>query len=364
MPARATLPQEDTVDGAKSQEFAERFLGDLNTSAVVLMTSIGHQVGLFDAMADMPPATSKKIAAAAGLNERYVREWLAAMVTGRVIDHDPDEGTYSLPAEHAAWLTRGAGVDNLAVTAQYIPLLAQVEEPMIAAFRQGGGVPYSAYPRFHRLMAEDSGVIHDVALLDKIIPLVPGLPERLKTGLDVADVGCGSGHAVNLMAQAFPESRFVGYDFSDEGIATGRAEATDKNLTNARFEVRDVAALTEIDRFDFITAFDAIHDQAQPAQVLARIAEAIRPDGEFLMVDIRASSRLHENMDHPLGPFLYTISTMHCMTVSLALDGMGLGTVWGEQKAREMLADAGFARVDVEAVEGDLFNSYYIARKR
>jgi ubiquinone/menaquinone biosynthesis C-methylase UbiE len=351
------------MDEAKSEAFAGRFLDALNNSAVVLMTSIGHQVGLFDAMADGAAATSEKIAAAAGLDERYVREWLGAMVTGHVIDHDPDEETYSLPPEHAAWLTRAAGPDNLAVQAQYIPLLAQVEEPVITSFRDGGGVPYSAYPRFHRLMAEDSGVVHDAALVDAIIPRVPGLPERLKAGIDVADVGCGSGHAVNLMAQAFPESRFVGYDFSEEGIAVGRAEASELGLTNARFEVQDVASLAEVDRFDLITAFDAIHDQAQPAQVLRRVSEALRPDGDFLMVDIKASSRLHENMDHPLGPFLYTVSTMHCMTVSLALDGMGLGTAWGEQKAREMLAEAGFTHVDVETVEGDLINNYYIARK-
>jgi SAM-dependent methyltransferase len=351
------------MDQAKSEAFAERLLGDLNSAAVLLMTSIGHQVGLFDAMAGKPPATSEKIAAEAGLNERYVREWLGAMVTGRVVDHDPDEGTYSLPAEHAAWLTRAAGMDNMGLQAQYIPLIAEVEQQVVAAFRRGGGVPYSAYTRFHRLMAEDSGAVQDAALVDTILPLVPGIPERLKAGIDVADIGCGSGHAVNLMAQAFPASRFVGYDFSEEGIGTGRAEAEELGLENARFDVQDAATLDDLDRFDFITAFDSIHDQAKPAEVLRRIAQALRPDGEFLMVDIRASSRLHENMDHPLGPFLYTISTMHCMTVSLALDGVGLGTVWGEQKARQMLADAGFTEVDVEAVEGDLFNSYFVARK-
>ena len=351
------------MDQAKSDAFAERFVRDLDSTAVVLMTSIGHQVGLFDAMAGKAPATSEEIAAEAGLNERYVREWLGAMVTGGVVDHDPDAGTYSLPPEHAAWLTRAAGLNNLALPAQYMPLLGEVEQQVIAAFRQGGGVPYSAYPRFHRLMAEDSGAVHDAALVDTILPLVPGLPERLQAGLDVADVGCGSGHAINLMARAFPAGRFVGYDFSEGGIATARAEAEQMALTNARFELKDVAALDDVDDFDLITAFDAIHDQARPAEVLRRIARALRPNGVFLMVDIRASSRLHENLDHPLGPLLYTMSTMHCMTVSLALDGAGLGTVWGEQKALEMLSEAGFKRVDVESIEGDLFNSYFIARK-
>jgi 2-polyprenyl-3-methyl-5-hydroxy-6-metoxy-1,4-benzoquinol methylase len=212
-------------------------------------------------------------------------------------------------------------------------------------------------------MAEESGAVFDETLIASTLPLAPGLIERLRAGSAVLDVGCGSGHAINLMAQAFPQSHFTGYDFSEEGIATGQAEAERLQLPNVTFAHKDVSALDEEDRYDLITAFDTIHDQARPAEVLAGIAKALRPDGTFLMVDIAASSQLEENLDHPLGPALYTISTMHCMTVSLALDGAGLGTVWGEQKAREMLAEAGFTQVDVRRVEGDIMNSYYIARK-
>jgi SAM-dependent methyltransferase len=351
------------VDQAKAEAFAGQMVGVLNNASLALMTSIGHQVGLFDTMATLPPATSGEIARAAGLEERYVREWLAAMVTGRIVEYDAAGGTYALPAEHAAFLARAAGSNNLAGATQLIPLLAQVEERAIGCFRNGGGVPYSAYPRFQKLMAEDSAAVHDAALIDAILPLVPGLVERLRQGVDVADIGCGSGHAINLMARAFPASRFTGYDFSEEGIATGRREAAAWGLTNATFELRDVTALDRHDRFDLVTAFDAIHDQAHPAQVLAGIARALRPDGVFLMVDIRASSNLEENLELPLAPFLYTASTLHCMTVSLALAGDGLGTMWGEQTARRMLADAGFGRVDVAQVEGDIFNNYFIATK-
>jgi SAM-dependent methyltransferase len=254
-------------------------------------------------------------------------------------------------------------VDNLAVQAQVIPLLAEVEQPLIDCFRHGGGVPYAAFPRFQQLMAEDSGRTHDAALVETILPLVPGLPARLEAGSDVADIGCGRGHAVNLMAQAFPNSRFVGYDFSEEGTRAGRDEARRLGLTNSRFEARDVTRLGMRERFDLITAFDAIHDQAQPAQVLRGIADALRPDGVFLMVDIGASSHPHENMEFPLAPLMYTISCMHCMTVSLALDGAGLGAMWGEQKAREMLTEAGFTRVEIEHIADDAFNSYYVATK-
>jgi SAM-dependent methyltransferase len=352
------------LDQAKSEAFAEQMVGVLNNAAIALMTSIGHQTGLFDTMADLSPSTSEQIAVAAGLNERYVREWLGAMVTGRVVDHDPVEETYLLPPEHSAWLTRAAGTDNLAQQTLYIPLLASVEEGIVECFHKGGGVPYSAYPRFQRIMAEESGAIHDAALIDTTLPLVPELVKRLQIGIDVADIGCGRGHAINLMAQAFPNSRFIGYDFSEEGSAAGRAEAERMGLSNASFESRDVATLDMSSQYDFITAFDAIHDQAQPARVLQGIANALRSEGTFFMVDIAASSKIGENLDHMLGPLMYTISCMHCMTVSLALDGEGLGAMWGEQKARQMLADAGFTHVDVKQIESDLTNNYYIATKR
>ena len=198
---------------------------------------------------------------------------------------------------------------------------------------------------------------------DGTLPLVPGLVERLQSGAELADVGCGSGHAVNLMAQAFPASRFTGYDFSEEGIEAARDEAEDMGLTNASFELKDVTNLGVEETFDVITAFDAIHDQARPRDVLASIAHALKHNGTFLMVDVAAQSDLADNLDHPLGPFLYTISTMHCMTVSLALDGDGLGAVWGEQKARELLGEAGFSNVDVKTVPGDIVNYYYIATR-
>jgi len=238
-----------------------------------------------------------------------------------------------------------------------------VQEEIVDCFSGGGGVPYSSFPDFQRLMAEESAQVVDGSLLQVILPLIPGLVERLQAGIDVADIGCGSGHALNLMAQAFPRSRFTGYDFSQEGIAAAQAETRRLGLTNTRFEVRDVSRLDAPDHYDLITAFDSIHDQARPAEVLRAIAKALQPGGVFLMVDIRASSQLEENMEHPLAPFLYTVSCNHCMTVSLAGDGAGLGTMWGEQVASQMLRDAGFTQFEVKHVEDDVLNSYYIARK-
>jgi ubiquinone/menaquinone biosynthesis C-methylase UbiE len=354
---------EQSFDQEKAEAFAGRMVDMLNQAALTLMTSVGHQVGLFDTLAGQPPATSQQIAAAARLNERYVREWLGAMTTGQIVACDPQDETYWLPAEHARWLTRSVGADNLAVQAPYIPMLAQVEEPIIECFRNGGGVPYSAYPRLQELMRAETGAVHDAVLVNDVLPLVPGLVDRLQAGIEVADVGCGSGHALNLMAQAFPQSHFVGYDLSETGITMGRREAQELGLNNVRFEQCNVSNLNAPNRFGLMTAFDAIHDQARPAQVLQNIHAALQPDGLFLMVDFGASSHIHENMDFPLGPFLYTISCMHCMTVSLAENGDGLGAMWGEQKARQMLAEAGFSDVEVKQVEGDILNNYYIAYK-
>ena len=298
-------------DQAKAEAFSKKMLGILNDASVAQMIVIGHQVGLFDTLAGLAPSTSEQIAQASSLNERYVREWLGAMVTGRVVDYEAADKTYRLPPEHAAAITRAAGPRNLAMMMQMIPMVARVQQGIIDSFRAGGGVPYSAYGDFHKLMAEMSGAVHDISLVDITLPLISQLVDRLRAGIDVLDVGCGSGHAVNLMARAFPHSRFTGYDFSQEGIAAGRAEAQEWGLTNTEFAVRDAAELGDVSLYDFITAFDSIHDQAQPRAVLRGIAEALRPDGTFLMVDVNSSSHLEENLDHVLGPMMYTVSCMH-----------------------------------------------------
>jgi 2-polyprenyl-3-methyl-5-hydroxy-6-metoxy-1,4-benzoquinol methylase len=356
-------PATKSINEAEAQAFAEKMFGVINGAALALMTSIGHRTGLFDTMAGLPPATSAQIAEASGLNERYVREWLGAMVTGRIIEYDPANGTYFLPREHAAFLTRAASPNNLATTTQFIPLLGAVEDQIVASFRQGGGVPYSSYPRFHEVMVEESNQTVVAGLIEAILPLAPGLVEKLREGIEVTDIGCGRGRALMLLARTFPQSSFTGYDFSEEAIAAARAEAAQQGLTNLRFEVKDAAEIDETVRYDLITAFDAIHDQAAPRKVLKAIARALRPGGVFLMQDIRASSHVEKNIDHPLGAFTYTVSCLHCMTVSLALGGEGLGAAWGEERALELLAEAGFENVDVRQLPHDIINNYYIARK-
>jgi SAM-dependent methyltransferase len=351
------------IDRTAAEAFAGKMVGIINSSFLGLLTSVGYRTGLFDAMAKLPASTSEEIAASAELNERYVREWLATMTVGRIVEYEAATKKYRLPPEHAASLTAAAGPGNLASNLLVVSLMGNVEDEVVDSFRNGGGVPYSSYGKFHPMMAAMSGQVFDATLVGSTLPLVPGLVEHLKAGIDVADIGCGSGHAINLMAQEFPNSRFTGLDFSEEGVAAGRAEADEMGNANASFEVADASLTNRPEAFDFITTFDSIHDQAQPRKVLANIAKALRPDGTYLMVDIKADSEVQNNMNHPLAPYLYGISTLHCMTVSLALDGEGLGTMWGEQKALELLREAGFGEVMVESVEGDIFNSFYICRK-
>jgi ubiquinone/menaquinone biosynthesis C-methylase UbiE len=351
------------LDQGRVDEFQGRMMDLLNSALLSLQVSVGHRTGLFDALATLPPSTSTEIAEATGLNERYVREWCNALTVGRFLEYDPSARTYALPAEHAASLTRAAGPGNLANLAQFTSLMGDVEDDIVECFRQGGGVPYSKFPKFQELMAEMSAQVHDVALIDGELALVPGIIDRLREGIDVADIGCGQGHAINLMAKEFPNSRFTGIDFSEEGIAAARKEAAELGLSNATFEVKDAATLDGTDQYDFICVFDAVHDQARPDAMLAGISRSLRPDGVFLCVDIAGSSHVEDNLEHPMAPMLYSVSTFHCMTVSLAYDGVGLGTMWGQQKAEEMFQEAGFTSVETHQVEEDPMNAYYVCRK-
>jgi 2-polyprenyl-3-methyl-5-hydroxy-6-metoxy-1,4-benzoquinol methylase len=302
------------IDSAKAEAFAERLLRVLNDGALCLMTAVGHRVGLFDAMRELPPSTSDEIARHTGLNERYVREWLGALVTGRVVEVDPQTNRFWLPQEHAAFLTRVAGADNIAVFSQYISLLGNVEDEIVACFKNGGGVPYSKFPRFHAVMAEDSGQSVLSSLETHIVPLVPGLADRLATGMQMLDVGCGRGRIMNRLAELYPKSRFTGIDLSSEAVLTAWQEAAEKKLRNVEFIVSDLSQFhekAEQEAFDWVTTFDAIHDQAKPLNVLKGIYRTLKDDGIYLMQDIKGSSQVHKNIDHLLGTFLYTVSCLH-----------------------------------------------------
>jgi ubiquinone/menaquinone biosynthesis C-methylase UbiE len=354
---------EAVLEKSKAASFSDRTVAILNDAALALMISVGHRTGLFDTMATLPPATVEDLAKTAGLNARYVREWLAAVVTGGIVEYDAGAGTYRLPAEHAACLTRAASPNNVAVTAQWLAVLGGSEDAVVDAFRHGRGVPYTAYRRFHAVMEEESLQTVVAGLVSHILPLVDGLVDQLRSGIDVLDIACGSGRAIITLAEMFPLSRFAGVDVSAEAIGAGRSGVAARQLCNVTLVQADAADLWVEESYHLVTAFDAIHDQACPQRVLEQIHAALRPGGVFLMQDVAGRTKLEDNLTHPLAPFNYTISCMHCMSVSLAAGGPGLGAMWGREQALEMLAAAGFESIRVESLPHDQINDYYVAVK-
>lgn len=348
-------------DHEKAESFAEQVATIINSGAISVMLSIGHRTGLFDLLAEMPPATSHEIADRAELAERYVREWLAVMVTGRIVGYDPTTRTYYLPSEHAASLGRSAALGNMAVYAQFVPMAGAVQEKMLECFETGDGLRYDEYPCFHRIMSEDSDQTVVAQLFDHILPLAPGLTERLEEGIDVLDAGCGAGLALVEMARRFPASRFTGYDLCEDALAVGRRAAS--GLSNVRFAAKDLTGFDENDRYDLITSFDAIHDQKDPQGLLNGIYGALRSGGVYLVQDIGGSASLENNLDFPFAAFLYTASCLHCTPVSLAQGGEGLGTMWGWETAERMLRNAGFDNERRHVFEHDPMNVWFVARK-
>jgi 2-polyprenyl-3-methyl-5-hydroxy-6-metoxy-1,4-benzoquinol methylase len=349
-----------SFDKDRARAFTKRMLDILNDGALSLMMSVGHKAGLFDAMDGTAARSSSEIAANAGLDERYVREWLAAMACGGIVDYDADNETFQLPAEHSGLVTRRAGPLNLTVPMQHISLLGEVEDDLVDAFQNGGGVPYDKFPRFQALTAESSERRFHSGLVNQVVPLLD-MDDALTSGIDVADVGCGSGLASYLLGKEFPNSQFVGFDMSQDGIA--HASEVAREQTNVSYEVADAAGLDQHERFDLVTTFDAIHDQAHPTTVLSNIFAMLRPGGTYLCVEPKASSRLEDNIPDPMAPYMYTISTMHCMTVSLAYGGEGLGAAWGHQLATEYLTNAGFVDIEIAGIRDDRGNNYFISKK-
>ncbi|MBE9563859.1 MAG: class I SAM-dependent methyltransferase [Proteobacteria bacterium] len=350
-------------DAREAEAFMERTAEMINAGAETIMISIGHRSGLFDVMAVLGYNTSQEIANSASLAERYVREWLAVMVTAGIVLYEPNNKTYHLPKSHAACLTRGAEMGNMAVYAQFIPMMGAVQEHTLQCLESGGGTNYHDYPCFHKVMSEDSEQSVVSSLFDVLLPLINGIDEQLHTGINVLDAGCGKGLALIALAQHYPHSHFIGYDLSEEAIAEATHLAQTRNLNNIEFAVKDLYGFNESEQYDLITSFDAIHDQRDPQGLVKGIQQALRPSGVYLMQDIGGSAHLENNMDFPMASLLYTISCTHCTPISIGQGGEGLGTMWGWETAQTMLENAGLTSIERHVLPHDPMNVWFVSRK-
>jgi len=357
------VARNDITDTPDAEAFLERTCDIINAGAQSIMISIGHQSGLFDVMSKLEAKTSQQIADAAELTERYVREWLAVMVTADIVNYDSHNRTYHLPEAHAACLTRNSQLGNVAVYAQFIPMMGAVQNHTLRCLESGGGTSYGDYPCFHQVMSEDSEQSVVSSLFEVLLPMIQGIGAQLETGIQVLDVGCGKGLALIAMAERYPQSIFTGYDLCEEAISEATRIVKNKGLQNVSFSIKNLSEFNEKQQYNLITSFDAIHDQRDPQDLIHSIHRALKPNGVYLMQDIGGSSNLENNLSFPMASLLYSISFTHCTPISIGQGGEGLGAMWGWETALAMLENAGFATIERHVLPHDPMNVWFVNHK-
>ena len=348
-----------TLDPARQEAFIGRVLEHTSGTMTTLLAVIGDRLGLFKNLAEYGSATARELAERTALHERYVREWLGGMATAGYVTYDAATGRFTLPPEHVAALAQEGGPFFFGGIYQMLPALTGVLDGVTDAFRQGGGVTQARYNEqmWDGLERFSAGWFQNL-LVQQWIPAMPDVQAHLERGADVADVGCGRGRALITLAQAFPRSRYVGYDVFGPTIARASENARAAGVGDrVRFEERDVSKglPTEV---DVVTTFDVVHDAVDPLGLLTSIRRALRPNGIYVCLDINCSDKLEENAG-PLGAMFHGFSVLYCMTTSLANGGVGLGTVgFHEPKVRELCGAAGFSSVRKVPLENP-FNTLY-----
>jgi SAM-dependent methyltransferase len=352
-----------TVDAARQEAFIGKVLEHTSGTMTTLLAVIGDRLGLVKDLAEYGPATARELAERTTLHERYLREWLGGMAAAGYVTYDATSGRFTLPPEHVAALAQEGGPFFFGGMYQMLPAFTDVLDRVTDAFRHGGGVAQSQYSEqlWDGLERFTGGWFQNL-LLQLWIPAMPDVQTQLERGADVADVGCGRGRALIKLAQAFPRSRYVGYDVFGPTIARATANAKAAGVSDrVRFEERDVSTGLPME-FDIVTTFDVVHDAVDPLGLLTSIRRALRPNGIYICLDVNCSDKLEENAG-PLGAMFHGFSVVYCMTTSLANGGVGLGTVgFHEPKVRELCGAAGFSNVRKVPVENP-FNSLYEVKR-
>ena len=342
---------------------ADLAVGYLSGAAVSALVCLGDQLGLYRALADIGPATSIELAASANLDERWVREWLHGQAGAGLVKH-VGGGRYELTVEQAALLADQDSPAFLAGGFGLLFSLFQRWERLHESFRTGRGTPYNSLGSDHALNeSRFSAPWMRASLVPVILPGLEGVTAKLARGAKAADVGCGTGKALLEMASAYPQSEFHGYDSSGVAIRFATENLTAAGLTNVTFHHADAAALEPDASFDFILTWDCLHDMTEPAAVMRAIRGAIKPDGNWLIVDIAGRPTPEENYDHPLAGLLYGFSVLDCLGCGTSAEGgAGLGTLGlPEPVARQLVTDAGFTRFTVRDFDNPL-NAFYEVR--
>jgi 2-polyprenyl-3-methyl-5-hydroxy-6-metoxy-1,4-benzoquinol methylase len=333
------------MDEAKLHQFVVRTLSDLGGAASVALVHIGDALGLYKTMHARGPMTVAELAGAAGVDQRYLREWLSHQAASDYVAYDPATGKFSLPDEQAMVFAVEDSPVNLIGAFETMAALLGNQEKVKPAFRTGEGVAWGdqagcmfcAVARFFRPGYHNH-------LVKSWLPALDGVVGKLETGAKVADVGCGHGWSTMFMAKAFPNSQFTGYDFHAGSIASAEAHAAEHGLPNLRFEVGSAKDFAGRD-FDLVTCFDCLHDMGDPVGAAAHVRRSLKPDGSWMLVEPIAGDRLEDNLN-PVGRLYYAASTMVCVPTSLAQEvGAALGAQAGEAKLREVIAAGGFSSV-------------------
>eukprot|EP00058_Branchiostoma_floridae_P028438 XP_002613929.1 hypothetical protein BRAFLDRAFT_98492 [Branchiostoma floridae] len=323
------MAQEKT-SAETADQFALRMTQTVSSGFVTLAVAMGMRTGLFAQLSRLDgPRTSVQIAQAAGMKERYVREWLAVLVTARIVEYDRQQRTYFLPPHRRVVLQPGAG-KHIAKAPELLRLLAGAAADVADCFSQDG--PQGQYKR---------------------------------TGIRVHDVACGRGIPTLILAQHFPNSSFVGTDIDRDSIQWAAAESNRRGLANATFQVQDLAKLPAdwSDSFDYVLVWVAVHDLANPEGGLKEIFRTVKPGGLVSVVDTRSHTELADNLDNPAAPMMYGASLLYCMPVSLHFGGKGLGCMWGQELAVSMLQEAGFANIRVMEVPNIKSKLHFLCNK-
>lgn len=350
------------LDQSRVEAFMGKTLGDAAGLFASVMAIVGDRLGLFNALAEQGPATASELADRAGVDERYALEWLRGMRAAGNLELEAGD-RFVLPAEHAQVLAAEGGPFFMAGAFELTYGYLQPIDRLIEAFRSGGGVPQSAYPQeTWDGMCRFSGPFYNNLLVQQWIPAVDGLSDRLERGVGWADVGCGAGQALIRLAEAYPNSTFVGYDQFDGQLALARTGARIAGVQDrVRFELLDAAGGIP-ERFDVISTFDVVHDAIDPERLVEAIGQALVEDGIYVLQEINSADDPAENVG-PLATLLYGVSLLYCMTTSLAHGGHGLGTCGlPSVRVQELCTRAGFSTVDRLPIE-DPFNVLYAVRR-